>query len=219
VALVGALAAYTGQTLTRDAIAELAHQIELQDLGVLGGKQDQYAAAFGGFQALTFERDRVTSERILLTPARQAELEACSVVVYSGHARVSGDIHARVQASYRNRVADTLEALAIIRRVAREFRECLPEGPIDRLGELLSANWAAQKRLHAATSNAELETIFRIAERSGALGGKALGAGGGGCLYFLTHAENRPRLEQALRHAGADPLPVRFDRDGLQQIY
>jgi D-glycero-alpha-D-manno-heptose-7-phosphate kinase len=216
VALVGALAAYARNDLTPREIAELAHQIEVQDLDIIGGKQDQYAAAFGGFLALTFEGDRVSIQQLALDPTRVRELEARSVVVYTGQSRVSGNIHAHVQAAYRSRNAETLEALATIRRVAREFRTALQEGSPETLGELLTANWDAQKRLHASTTNAIVEKFFQIAMNEGALGGKALGAGGGGCLYFLARAGEKEPLCAALRGAGGEILSAGFDVDGLR---
>ncbi|HZQ10957.1 MAG TPA: hypothetical protein VFD70_30570 [Anaerolineae bacterium] len=215
VALVGALAAYANQSLHRAEIAELAHRIELEDLGVLGGKQDQYAAAFGGFLALTFLGNEVGVEPILIDSSRVQELEARSVIVYTGQARVSGDIHARVQDAYKRRVPDTLDALETIRAVAKDFREQLQDGSLDALGELLNRNWDAQKRLHSATSNADIENLFQRALKNGALGGKALGAGGGGCLYFLACEGETMRLQNALREAGAEILPARFDMEGL----
>ncbi len=215
VALVGALAAYAEQPLSRRDMAELAHRIEVEDLGVIGGKQDQYAAAYGGFSALTFAGDSVTLEPLALGTALVAELEARSVVVYTGQSRVSGNVHAHVQAAYRDRVPDTLKALATIRRVARDFCEALGRGQLDALGELLNANWEAQKRLHASTTNETVDAFFRIAQANGALGGKALGAGGGGCLYFLARASEAGQLREALQEQGAQILPIRFDLRGV----
>lgn len=216
VALVSALAACANQPMTRSEIAELAYQIEMEDLGVMGGKQDQYAAAFGGFLALTFLGDQVRVEPIALDATRVLELEARSVVVYTGRARVSGNIHRRVQEAYKHRVPATLAALRTIREVAHEFRGQLQNGSLDELGKLLNENWLAQKRLHPATSNAEIENLFRVALNQGALGGKALGAGGGGCLVFLARAGSTEELQHALQAAGAQVLPVRFDMDGLR---
>jgi D-glycero-alpha-D-manno-heptose-7-phosphate kinase len=218
VALVGALAAYANQPMTHAEIAELAHKIESEDLGIIGGKQDQYAAAYGGFLALKFHGDYVRVEPMQLDAARIQELQARSVVVYTGQARISGNIHRRVQEAYKHRVPDTLRALQTIRDVANEFRTQLESGSLDALGELLNENWVAQKHLHPATSNVEIENLFRIALNNGALGGKALGAGGGGCLYFLAGAGAAANLQKALETAGAQNLPVQFDMDGLRFV-
>lgn len=216
VALVGAVAGYAEKNLSRREIAELAHRIEVEDLGIIGGKQDQYAAAFGGFLALTFLGDTVSIAQIELDSQRIYELQARSVVVYTGQSRVSGNIHAHVQDVYRARNVDTLEALAMIRCVAREFRACLQKGSLDALGDLLNANWGAQKRLHPSTTNARVDDFFRAAMKAGALGGKALGAGGGGCLYFLAREGETVQLRGALRDTGGEILKAGFDLEGLR---
>ncbi len=216
VALVGALAAYAEKILSRREIAERAHQIEVEDLKIIGGKQDQYAAAFGGFLALTFLGDSVEIEQLALAETRVRALQARSVVAYTGQSRVSGNIHAHVQDAFRARNPETLDALATIRRVARTFRNELENGSLDALGELLNENWDAQKHLHPSTTNARVDEFFRIAFDAGALGGKALGAGGGGCLYFLARAGETERLQNALRAAGGKILQAEFDLDGVQ---
>ncbi len=216
VALVGALAAYAEKNLPRREIAELAHRIELEDLGILGGKQDQYAAAFGGFLVLTFLGDAVEIEQIELDEERVKELHARSVVVFTGQARVSGNIHAHVQDAFKHGNVETFNALATIRRVAREFRVALQTGSLNALGELLNENWDAQRRLHPSTTNERVEEFFRAAKHAGALGGKALGAGGGGCLYFLAREGETISLQNALCDAGGQILDARFDLAGLQ---
>ncbi len=218
VALVGALAACARKNMSRREIAELAHQIEVEDLGIIGGKQDQYAAAFGGFLALTFLGNTVEIQQLVLDETRVRELQARSVVVYTGQSRVSGDIHARVQEAFRARNPDTLNALAMIRRVARAFRHELQNGSLDALGELLNENWAAQKQLHSSTTNARVDEFFRVAGNAGALGGKALGAGGGGCLYFLERTGETPRLQDALRAKGGEILDAPFDLAGFDAL-
>lgn len=215
VALVGALAAYAGQTLTRREVAELAHQIEVEDLRVIGGKQDQYAAAYGGFLALTFLGDTVEIEPLELERERVQQLQARSVVVYTGQSRVSGNIHAHVQDAFLARNPDTLSALSTMRHVARAFRRELESGSLDALGDLLNANWDAQKRLHPSTTNPRIDELFEVARSAGAFGGKALGAGGGGCLYFLTQQGEQAQVGEALAGAGAQVMDAPFDTRGL----
>lgn len=217
VALVGALASYAGMDLPPREIAELAHRIEIEDLGIIGGKQDQYAAAFGGFLALGFQGTRVEVEQIILPAPRVLELQDRSVVVYTGQSRISGNIHAHVQEAFLQSNPSTLAALETIRRVARRFQIALQTGPLDDLGELLNENWDAQKRLHPSTTNEIVESFFAAALSVGALGGKALGAGGGGCLYFLARQGEQTRLQQALRAAGGKILQVQFDLNGCSR--
>lgn len=216
VALVAAMAAYTGAILSRREIAELAHEIEVRDLGIIGGKQDQYASAYGGFLALTFSEANVGVETLALDPQRVKQLQARSVVVYTGQSRMSGDIHANVRNAFLSRNPDTLNALATIRQVASEFYTVLQSGPLDALGELLNANWDAQKRLHALTTNATVDGFLRIAQDASALGGKALGAGGGGCLYLLTSEGERAHVCDALVEAGGMIMDAPFDMAGCE---
>lgn len=216
VALVGGLAAYAERTLTRREIAELAHRIEIEDLDNIGGKQDQYAAAFGSFSAMTFLQDTVQIEPLVLEAERVKELHARSVVVYTGQSHISGNIHAQVQDAYHDRNPKTLAALATMRCVASDFRRELLRGSVDALGELLNSNWDAQKDLHPATTNARVDALFRAAMDAGACGGKALGAGGGGCLYFLAKKGETVRLVDALQARGAQRLDASFDVAGLE---
>lgn len=215
VALVGALAAFGSIPLATREIAELAHRIEVEDLGVIGGKQDQYAAAFGGFLALTFRGETVEIRSLSLDPERVQELQSRSVVVYTGQSRISGGIHAQVQTAFKERNPTTLAALATIRRVSHEFRDALTGGTLDELGPLLNANWDAQKQLHPSTTNETVDHFFSIARNAGALGGKALGAGGGGCLYFLARSGETERLTYALERVGGEILRAGFDLNGL----
>lgn len=215
VALVGALAALVDQEMTRREVAELAHEIESKDLGIIGGKQDQYAAAFGGFLALEFRGDAVRAQPLALEPERVRELAARSVVVYTGQSRVSGDIHAQVQKAFHAGNPETLDALASIRSVARVFLKALPTGSIETLGALLNATWEAQKQLHPSITNARVDTCFQVARNAGAAGGKALGAGGGGCLYFLVPGSAKKRVVDALGQVGCQVLDAEFDPGGL----
>ncbi len=218
VALVGALAAFAGKTLTHREIAELAHHIEVEDLGIIGGKQDQFAAAYGGFLALRFLGDTVETQPLSISPQRLSELTAHSVVVYTGQSRVSGSIHAHVQAAYRERNPHTLAALAAIRRISAEFCAALADGPLETLGNLLNENWKSQKLLHSSITNERVEAFFQTALASGAIGGKALGAGGGGCLYFLAEDGQSARLKSALSALGGEILAAGFDMQGLSVI-
>ena len=165
VALVGALATHRGKSMSPRELAELAHRIEVEDLGIIGGKQDQYAAAYGGFLALTFQGEEVEIEQLALGSRRVAQLEKRSIIVYIGQSRVSEIFTRDVREAYQQRNPSTLAALAMIRRVAREFRSALQAGPLDDLGELLNENWDAQKHLHPSTTNEVVDGFFETAKR------------------------------------------------------
>src|SRR5688500_7419629 len=150
-----------------------------------------------------------------LAPATAAELEKRLVLVYTGVSRVSGDIVGNVMKAYEAGVPETVDALHTLRRLAGDVKQALLNGDVERLGPALAENWRCQKALHASVTNDGMEALMGVAERAGALGGKALGAGGGGCLLFLAKADAEHAVRRALTDAGATPLDFSMDYTGL----
>lgn len=214
VALVGACRALRGIALEdRAAIAEESRAIEVEDLGIAGGRQDHYAAAFGGALGLTFT-DRTSVERIPLADATVAALERRVVVGYTGESRISAATITGVLDAYRAREPRVTGALARMATLARAMAEALRGDDVDELGRLVGEHWTHQRALHAAITTPRIEAAIEAAARAGALGGKALGASGGGCVMAIA-AEGR---EDAVRRAMAavvEPLEMRVDRAGL----
>lgn len=197
----------------RQPIAEMAYEFE-QVLGITGGKQDQYAATLGGFNFLRF-RDSVDVDRLDLPSEFVEELSSRTVLCWTGESRVSGDIHDRVWEAYRSGDSDTISALFELRSAAEKARESLLEGDIDGLASVVRTNWENQKRLHESVTNADVNRLFEVADSAGAIGGKACGAGGGGCLVFICRSEKTSDVAAALASAGAEPIEFDFDFDGL----
>jgi len=197
----------------RAQIAELAYQLEAI-LGILGGKQDQYASAYGGFNFMTFT-DSVDVERLKIPAEVVQTLEDRLVLCYTGRPRLSGNIHEHVWGAFRRGAAETVNALYTLRTCAYEMRQALPAGDIEEFGRLLNRNWAAQKLLDASVTNPQIEELFGLAEGSGAAAGKACGAGGGGCLLFLSEPGKREALAEVLHNRGARIIPFRFEFEGL----
>lgn len=197
----------------RATLAELAYDLE-RILGILGGRQDQYASAFGGVNYLTFG-GTTRVERLHLDPGVIAELEDRLVLCYTGRPRLSSTIHHDVWESYRSGSPTTVQALYGLRQVAGEVRTALLSGDVERFGTLLNQNWEYQKALHASVSNAQIEHVFEHARRRGAVAGKACGAGGGGCLLFLSAAGGKSELEGSLAELGVRVIPFRFEFGGL----
>lgn len=198
----------------RARIAELAYQLE-EMLGILGGKQDQYAAAYGGFNYMTFE-EKVTVERLTLSPETVKALESRLVLCYTGKPRLSGNIHENVWGAFRRGIPETVNALYYLRNCAIRMRTVLLDGNIEEFAELIGQNWKHQKALDPSVTNEQIEMFFHEALEAGAMGGKACGAGGGGCLLFVTHANRQSAVSDALSRAGARVIPFEFDFDGLQ---
>lgn len=198
----------------RKKIAELAYQLEAI-LGILGGKQDQYAAALGGFNLMTFGENGVAVERLEVAPETIRALEERTVLCYTGKPRLSGSIHENVWGAFRAGNPATVSALYALRATALRMKPCLLEGDIDTFAQIIGENWVHQKALDPSVTNAEMEALFTAARAAGARGGKACGAGGGGCLLFITEPGRKGAVESALADLGARVIPFAFEFDGL----
>jgi len=198
----------------RKLIAEKSHRIE-RELGIIGGKQDQYAAVFGGINLFVFHRDgSVDVNRLELDEGIISELEGRLILFDTGKARLSSKLHEHVWGNYfsgKNR-----GWLVRMREIAFEMADALKSGDIDGFGKLMGENWECQKALHESITNEQIESIFDAAMRSGCVGGKACGAGGGGCLVFLTKSGKRADVENALRNMPGVIVQFKFDFEGLK---
>lgn len=198
----------------REQIAEIAYRLEGL-LGISGGKQDQYAAALGGFNRMTFGVNGVAVERLAVDPAVVAELEARCVLCYTGKPRLSSRIHENVWGAFARGVPETVNALHALRDVALKMKPVLLGGDLDAFAGLIGENWEHQKALDASVTNPQINALFDAAGAAGALGGKACGAGGGGCLLFVAEAGRQTAVADALTMRGARVIPFRFAFDGL----
>jgi len=218
VALIGALSHLVGRPLLAHEIAELASEIERQELHILGGKQDQYASALGGVQFMEFFGETVRAAPLRLSPATEFALQKQLVLCYTEQSRLSGDIHERVTDAFRKGDPHTTSAIANLKQIARAMKERLLLGDIEAFARLMSDNWENQKRLHPSVTNERIEELFAIARESGAAGGKACGAGGGGCIVFVAQPDREHLLRHALKDAGARIIDFVLDHHGLQVI-
>lgn len=198
----------------RKKIANLAYELEAI-LGILGGKQDQYASALGGINFMTFG-EKVEVEPLNVPPQIIKELEDRLVLCYTGKSRLSGNIHENVWGAYRRGAPETVDALFTLRNVAFSMRYVLLLGRLNEFAELMNENWAAQKKLDASITNDQIETLFEEAFKHGAVGGKACGAGGGGCVLFFAEQNRRRDVEEAIGKLGSHIIPFKFEFGGLQ---
>lgn len=215
VALVGALALARGERFTGREIAEQAWYLETVEAKISGGKQDQFAAALGGFQRLTFRDPDVGIEPITLDPAFAAALERRTVLCYTGQSRVSGTTIARVMAGYERGDSRVMGALRAMKDVAAAMAEALRAGEVVRVATLLSENWKHQQALDPGMRTPEMALLEGALSAAGALGGKAAGAGAGGSMFFVTGDDPAPAIAAA-RAAGATVLPVRWAAEGVR---
>jgi D-glycero-alpha-D-manno-heptose-7-phosphate kinase len=215
VALVAVLAAARGEELSPDEIAALGYELEAREAGLPGGRQDQYSAALGGFNRLSFKGEVVGIEPLALDPEFQAELERRIVICYTGRSRVSGDTIARVMGAYHRGDSAVTGALRQLTDLAGEMAGALRAADLARVGRLLSSNWSAQQRLDGQMATPEMTVLEQALGAAGALGGKAAGAGAGGCMFFLA-GDDADRVRAAARAAGATVLPAGWSSTGVE---
>ena len=185
VAMVAALDRARGVTREPAALAEEAFQLEAVEAGLPGGKQDQYAAAFGGFLRLAFAGGAVGVERLMLDSDFAAALERHTVICYTGLSRVSSRTIERVMSAYRRQDPQVGEALRALVAIADRMVDALRAADLDRVAALLSENWDRQQQLDPAMRTEPMARLEAAMLGAGSLGGKAAGAGAGGCMFFL----------------------------------
>ncbi|MEO8200266.1 MAG: hypothetical protein ABI679_07085, partial [Gemmatimonadota bacterium] len=207
VALVSALIAARGETMDRAAIAHAAWRVEVEDAGVAGGKQDQYAAALGGFLRLEFQGTAVRTASLALDPQFVRHLERHLVICYTGSSRVSANMITRVMNGYERGDPVIVEALRGMKDVASSMITALHRSDVAAVGALLSRNWHYQRQLDPGMCTDMMARLEKAVESAGVLGGKAAGAGAGGCMFFLANSSPRA-VGQAAVAAGARLLPA-----------
>ena len=216
VALVGVLSAFKESPLLSYEYAELASSVERHELGILGGKQDHYASAIGGINFMEFMGEEVKTSNLKIAPEIRYELEKNLVLCYSGRSRPSGNIHQNVTDAYVRKEVKTRTALRDMKGIAASAKTALINGKLSDFGQLLNENWENQKALHPSVTNEHINDLFKTALSHGAIGGKACGAGGGGCLVFYCEPDQEHRVRQKLEESGAKIIDFNFDFGGLQ---
>lgn len=200
-------------TINRSHLAEESRRVEVDELGIAGGRQDHYASAFGGALALSFGTSTVVRE-LALARATIRALEARCIVVYTGQSRMSGDTIRAVLDGYTARDPRVVTALQRMKELAATMADALLAGDLDALGILVGEHWVHQRSLHPSITTPLIDEIITRASAAGAIGGKALGASGGGCV-LLVAAQG---FEEPVRRAAeelAELLPFSVDRAGF----
>lgn len=215
VALVAALRALRGEQPMPLEVAREAHEIEVRDAGIMGGKQDQYTAALGGIQFMEFGDPSVRVTPLGVPPDGLRELEHQLILCYSGASRLSGATHERVWSRYANGDQEVARALNGLKACALAMRDALLSGDLGAVGEILTENWAHQRALGAEIETDTMRAHAQAAAAAGAPHLKACGAGAGGCLVFLARPGHESRVAEALRAAGGTVLPFTFDTTGV----
>lgn len=217
VALIKALATLTGRPMSRAELAEAACQIEIDQLGAPIGKQDQYAAAFGGINAITFTPDGVTVEPLHPRADVRRALESHLLLFFTGARRRASAIlsEQRYQTEHNPEVMRSLHA---IRSHADAMRAALLAGDIDRIGDLLHHSWMEKRQLARGVSNTRIDRLYERARERGARGGKITGAGGGGFLMLCCPEQARDDVIAAMEAEGLYRMQFRFEDRGAHVL-
>ena len=216
VATVAALACVRGEAMAPENIAELSRSIEIGDLGIPGGRQDHYAAAFGGALGLRFSSGATEVTRIPLGSDFREEIERRCLIIYTGKSRISGETINAVLGAYAARKPRVLRALERMRETAEDMARALGSHDLDAVADLVGEQWRHQRSLHPAIPTPLIDEIIDRATRAGAVGSKALGASGGGCVLVIAANDRADPVRDAISHLG-QILPFAIDQHGVQQ--
>ena len=216
-ALLKALYTHRKRHLHQEELAELACQIEIDLLGEPIGKQDQYIAAIGGITCFTFHQDdKVSAIPLVISMDTMFDLEDNLILFFTGVSRSAGSILKEQQIRSQNNEADMLKNLHFVKELGYRSKEALESGDMILFGELMNEHWEHKKCRSAGMSNPQIDDWYDLAMKNGAIGGKLVGAGGGGFLMFM--AQDRNKLRQTMAAEGLEEVRFRFDFEGTKVV-
>jgi D-glycero-alpha-D-manno-heptose-7-phosphate kinase len=216
VAMIKAFDCYLGIGLTAQEIAELAFKIEREDCALAGGRQDQFSAAFGGFNFMKFSEKGTEVEGISVSDEVVSELESSLVLFYTGVSRSSADVIAQQAMNLQSDRSVALQAMHKVKQEAKTMRDLLIAGDFEGIVESMKEGWEQKKMTSAAVSNTHIDGIYSAAIGSGALAGKVSGAGGGGFMWFFTPIARRAAVLDALKSFNGTISNCHFSDKGAQ---
>ena len=198
-------------------LAEQACRIEIDILREPVGKQDQYIAAFGGITCFRFlPNEQVEASPLKIATETLYNLEDNLLLFFTNYCRTASDILREQDTKSRASDSEMMSNLHFIKELGRKSREALEKGDLTQFAELMNVHWEHKKRRSARMSNDHIEQWYALACANGALGGKVVGAGGGGFLMF--YADDKVRLRAAMREAGLQEVRFRFDFEGTKVV-
>jgi D-glycero-alpha-D-manno-heptose-7-phosphate kinase len=216
VAIIGAFAEWLRLPLGEYDVAHKAYEIERIDLAMAGGKQDQYAATFGGFNYMEFyEYNRVIVNPLRIKQKYLYELENNIVLYYTAKSRLSSTIIEAQSQNVKDKNSGSIEAMHQLKEQARMMKEALLKGELDNIGAILDYGFKYKKQMAQGISNTSLDAVYDAAIAAGATGGKISGAGGGGFMMFYCPANTRYKVQTALESFGGTCQQFRFTEQGL----
>ena len=216
-ALIKALFTYYHRPLQQAELAELACHIEIERLHEPIGKQDQYIAAYGGITSFVFQKNgQVIAQPLQVSMQTLFELEDQLLLFFTGFSRSAGSILKDQNTRSKQSDQEMLNNLHYVKELGYRSKEALESGNTQHFGELMHEHWEHKKRRSGGMSNSQIDQWYQLALQNGAIGGKLVGAGGGGFLMFL--AEDHTRLRKVMSQAGLEEVRFRFDFEGTKII-
>lgn len=216
VTILGAFVEWLKLPLGEYDIARLAFDIERKDLNMAGGRQDQYAATFGGFNFMEFYAD----EKVIVNPLRvksdyRRELEFNILLYYTGTSRLSAQIIEKQVKNFEKKSDKSIDAAHKLKEQAILMKEAILTGKLDTIGKILDMGWFYKKQTANDISNPVIDEIYEAALKAGATGGKISGAGGGGFMMFYAPANTRYEVIKVLNSFGGEVRSFNFTEDGM----
>lgn len=216
VAILAAFSEWLKLPLGEYDMAHLAYEIERVDLAMAGGKQDQYAATFGGFNFIEFfAEDRVIVNPLRVKKSIVNELELSLVLYFSGISRYSSDIISAQSAVIKSENQTSLEAMHQLKEQAFAMKESLLKGDLESIGKILDFGWSYKKQTSSKVSNPLIDEIYQAARDAGSSGGKVSGAGGGGFMMLFCPGNTRYAVIETLQRFGGEFRRFQFVEDGV----
>ncbi|MEM4259550.1 MAG: sugar phosphate nucleotidyltransferase [Candidatus Pacearchaeota archaeon] len=205
-----------GANLDDYKIANIARRAEIEELGIKGGLQDQYATVTGGFNFMEFNKGRSVIYPLRLKSSVIDELNEHLLLCYVGSQHNSGEIHSAQERSFVENEEEKVAKLQEIKRIAVEIKDALLTNNLENVGHLLHESWLIKRSLDNRISSHLIDNLYEVGLKNGAVGGKLLGAGGGGYLLFYHDPIKRNQLYKALRDEGGEPMSFNFDFTGTR---
>lgn len=217
VATISAFAEWLSLPLGDYEIAHLAYEIERIDLAMAGGKQDQYAATFGGFNFMEFySNDKVIVNPLRIKPETINELQFNILLYYTGTSRLSSKIIENQVISVKNKKEKSIEAMHKVKEQAILMKEAILKNKLNEIGEILDYGWQYKKQMAEGITNPVIDEIYEATKKAGATGGKISGAGGGGFMMIFCPANSRYNVIEVLKKFGGEIRRYNFTKNGVE---
>lgn len=216
VAIIGVILKFINDTWDKYDIAEMAYKIERIEMAIKGGKQDQYAATFGGFNLIEFHEDKTVVNSLNIHKSIYNDLACHLMMCYTGKGHYSTELTEKQLTFYKEGRKETVDALPILKKMTYEMKDALMIGELKRFGELLHESGEIKKKANPHAYNAHIDNLYKTALENGAIGGKILGAGDGGFILLFCEVSKKHLVTKALEKLGGQILSFGFDKKGLQ---